>query len=301
MGEKRTNGFRTYDMEVMNVLDCVSLQTERLYRKLFQRVNLSKGDGRAFPSWTQMQADCGFSKPMTLSRAIKEAEHFGLISVERPNKADAITKHSHNHYFLTPVSKLPSGSRLEELLTQWYSFKEEQSYKEKERKTKKLLTQGKLATNTVLIATNTGEVGLLTQGKTNKDEVNKDELNIYELNQDEGNFSKKKAVKAKKSSKKDSSVVTVEETAYREAHPDEDNKQEEVYSPDVSTLPTPRSAAPPPTTREVLPFDPSQSFHPVRSQFSGLKDFDKEIKAYNKAVMEWTDWHSSQSMIVQPA
>jgi hypothetical protein len=122
--------------------------------------------------------------------------------------------------------------------------------------------------------------------------------NLIEMNK--GNFSEKKAVKAKKSPKKAIPVVTVEETAHAVAIPDNENKQEEAYSPDV-TIPTPRFAAPPPTKKAVTAFDPTQSFHPVMEQFSGLKDFDKRIQAYHRAEREWIDMHSSQSMIAQPA
>lgn len=153
---RRKPGFRTYEVELMAVLDCVSPDAERLYRKLWQRVNLTKGDGRAWPSWQTIRKDCGGWGFGRLSKAIKELEYFRLMTVVRPDEDKALSEHAHNDYILTPMKKLPSAVELSSLLK-----------------------QKRLATKSVATATKSG-VASLPKQKSNKDEGNQ-----YESNQDE--------------------------------------------------------------------------------------------------------------------
>jgi hypothetical protein len=189
MSTNRTNGFTVYDAEVHAVLDRVSPNTERMYRKLLQRMNHKRGDREVFPSWKMMQSDCGFTADQ-LSKALKEAEHFRLISVERPSRADAVQKHAHNIYTLTSSEELPTGEILEGLLSHWEQVKRQKSEAEKERKAKKLLSQTEQATITE-------GVGLLSQTETNYDESNQDESNQDEALLLEKNDSEERSISVK--------------------------------------------------------------------------------------------------------
>lgn len=169
--QKRTNGFTTYDAELHAILDCVSPNAERLYRKLFQRVNHKRGDREVFPEYATMREDCNFDNKQ-ISRAIKELEHFQLISVKRGYNEEK-KRRATNVYFLTLPNQLPAGSELSDLVTQWNQLKKQKSAAEKARKAEKLVTQS-------VRPSDTETLDLVTQTPYNKDEINYDEVNKEE-------------------------------------------------------------------------------------------------------------------------
>jgi hypothetical protein len=212
MATNRTNGFTTYDLEVHEVLDCISPNAERLYRKLLQRMNTKRGDREVFPSRQRLLSDCGFTQSKTLTRAILELERFQLISVVRPSKQDAQQKHTSNRYFLIEPQDLPTGSVLQGLVSQETMLREQKSLAEKERKAKKLGSQ-----TTKARVTDTLELG--SQQSTNKDEENYDEVNydeadFFEKNEDTSISVKETSSVPERSSLEEEQGISAREVAF---------------------------------------------------------------------------------------
>ena len=103
--QKRTPGFTTTDKEIHDLLDTVRPVAERVYRKLYQRINAKRGDRIVFPTWEQLISDTGISNRRTLDRAIKELESVGLIVVDRTYNKDLQRKNV-NRYYIVPTDKL---------------------------------------------------------------------------------------------------------------------------------------------------------------------------------------------------
>lgn len=102
---KRTPGFTTIEKEVHDLLDTVRPIAERVYRKLHQRINIKRGDHKAFPTFEQLQRDTRITNHTSLAKAIKELEDVGLIVVERSYNPDLQRKNV-NVYKVVPTQEL---------------------------------------------------------------------------------------------------------------------------------------------------------------------------------------------------
>jgi hypothetical protein len=279
VGKGRSVGFRTYDAELMNVLDHVHPNTERMYRKLFQRMNLTRGDRKAYPGRQTLQRESGLgNSPATLSRAIREAEHFRLISVFRPTIEEAIREKATNVYYLTPSEELPQGKELEELVFQWKQFKAAESAREKARKHRKLLSQDNEATITENEGYYHSDNGPLSQPKTNKDESNHYEYNHDESNQDE--------------------YTQEEEENLSEGKRELDSGS---LSPDASSILSPDAfphpPVPPPPLPQKRPFLPpdmiASNMKPEYAEY--LRRGGNQLD-WKQLLVEWSSYHSESEL-----
>jgi hypothetical protein len=196
--EKFTPGFRTYTVELMAVLDVISPNAERLYRKIFQHSSLhghvDKNNrewamGETSHSWKYLRLMSGLAD-RALSKSIRELEHYRLIKVNRPTKEAARLNHDKNVYFVVPHSELPQDDELVYLNKAWLVENPPKTGTFKGKAT--LTTEAELLSDESR-ATLTAETGLLSLPRRNKDEENKYVYNQY-VSKDEwdGELSKEK-------------------------------------------------------------------------------------------------------------